>query len=89
MVHHVKDLSSDQRLALESLLGRSLREDESVTIRPALVLKGAPSGEARARIAREYLDNLDELARRVEHVEEEEIDAIIDEAISHARQSSQ
>ena len=36
---------------------------------------GESLGEIVARIAREYSGNLDELARRVEHVGEEEIDA--------------
>jgi hypothetical protein len=35
MIHKAKDLSPDQRLALESLLGRSIREDEEIIIRTA------------------------------------------------------
>jgi hypothetical protein len=30
MIHKIKDLSPDQRLAIESLLGRSIREDEKI-----------------------------------------------------------
>ena len=30
MVHHVKDLSPDQRVAIENLLGRTLRDEESL-----------------------------------------------------------
>jgi hypothetical protein len=86
MVHHVKELSSTQRIAIESLLGRALRDNESVTIRPAVVLKDAPRGEERARLAHQYQRHLDELAERVKGVPEEEIDAAIDEAIRHVRQ---
>jgi hypothetical protein len=89
MVHHVKDLSSDQRRAIESLLGRSLRENESVTIRPAVVRKDAPQGEERARLAQHYQKHLDALAERVRDVPEEEIDLAIDEAIRKTRQQPQ
>jgi hypothetical protein len=44
MVHNVKDLSPDQRLVIEGLLGRALHDEESLTIRPARVLKDAPTG---------------------------------------------
>jgi hypothetical protein len=83
MVLHVKDLSADQRLVIESLLGRALRDEESVTIRPAQILKDAPVGEERARLFRRYQDHLDQLADRVKDVAEEEIDAAIDEAVRH------
>ena len=39
MIHKAKDLSPDQRLAIESLLGRSIGENEEIIIRTA----GAPS----------------------------------------------
>ena len=84
MVHHVKDLSSDQRLAIESLLGRALRDEESLTIRPVRILTDAPTGQERARLFRRYQDHLDQLANRVENVPEDEIDSAIDEAIHHA-----
>jgi hypothetical protein len=86
MVHHVKELSPTQRIAIESLLGRALRDNESVTIRPAVVLRDSPKGEERARLAHQYQQQLDELAERVKDVPEEEIDAAIEEAIRHVRQ---
>jgi len=89
MMHHVKDLSSDQRLAIESLLGRTLRENESLTIRPAVLRKEAPQGEERARLARQYQKRLDALAERVKDVPEKEIDEAIDEAIRQTRQPGQ
>ncbi len=33
MIHRAKDLSPDQKLAIESLLGRSIADDESVSVR--------------------------------------------------------
>lgn len=35
MIHKAKDLSPDQRLAIESLLGRSIGENEEIIIRTA------------------------------------------------------
>jgi hypothetical protein len=89
MVHHVKDLSADQRLAIEHLLGRALGDEESLTIRPARVLKDAPIGEERSDVFRRYLNHLDQLADRVKDVPEEEIDAAIDEAVQHVRHTTE
>jgi hypothetical protein len=83
----VKDLSTEQRLAIESLLGRALADDESLNLQPARVLSEAPTGDERARAYRLYLDNLDEFARRAEGVPAEELDAIVDEACDHVRHS--
>jgi len=33
MIHKAKDLSPDQKMAVESLLGRAVAEDESISIR--------------------------------------------------------
>jgi len=35
MIHKAKDLSPDQRLVIEGLLGRSIRENEEIIIRAA------------------------------------------------------
>jgi hypothetical protein len=85
MVHHVKDISADQRQAIEGLLGRALHDDESLIIRPSHVLKEAPTGEERARLFRQYQNHLDQLAARVGDVAEDEIDAAIDEAVRNVR----
>ncbi len=85
MVHHVKDWSADQRTAIENLLGRALRDEESLTIRPERILKDPPTGEERTRVFRQYQDHLSRLADRVEDVPEDEIDAAIDEAILDVR----
>ena len=64
MWHKVKDLSSDQRLVLEGLLGRTLQDDEGLNIQPSHILKEAPTGEERTRAYTEYLSHLDALAER-------------------------
>ena len=63
MVHHVKDLSPDQRVAIEDLLGSTLLDEESLTIRTARILKDAPTGAERVTAFRRYQDSLDWLKR--------------------------
>jgi hypothetical protein len=88
MLHLVKDLSPDQRVAIEGLLGRPLREDEGLNIQPSRILKEAPSGEERARAYRDYLANCDKIAQSVDGVSDAYVDAAIDEACHHARHPS-
>ena len=84
MVHNVKDLSPDQRLVIESLLGgrsrmrrasRYGRRGSLRTLHPA----------RRTRLFRTYLDHHDPLAGRVQGASEAEIDAANDDAIQHVR----
>ena len=88
MLHLVKNLSPDQRVAIEGLLGRPLREDEGLNIQPSRVLKEAPTGEERARAYRDYLANCDQIAQRADGVTDEALDAALDEASPHARHPS-
>lgn len=68
MIHKAKDLSPDQKMAVESLLGRSVAEDEAISIR-ALASASAP----------DWLQNSWENAKRlgVDRLSLEEIDAEI------------
>jgi hypothetical protein len=55
MIHKAKDLSPDQKMAIESLLGRSVAEDEAISIR-AIASASAPgwlqeSWESAKRLA--------------------------------------
>jgi len=71
MIHKAKDLSPDQKMAVESLLGRSVAEDEAISIR-ALTSLSAP----------EWLQESWESAKRLglDRLSAEEIDAEIDAA---------
>lgn len=73
MIHRAKDLAPDQRSVLESLLGRSVNEDESISIRtvPEWLRQSWES-------ARQF--NLDKLSM-------DEIDAEIDAARQGRRAS--
>jgi hypothetical protein len=78
----VTDLSPDARHAMESLLGRPLRDDEAVAVN---IYKPAPTGAARAEASRRLRERIDKTARRVQGFPEAEIDAAIDEAVDHVR----
>ena len=79
MIHKAKDLSPDQKMAIESLLGRSLAENEAISIR-ALASLSAP----------EWLQESWESAKRLglDQLSSEEIDAEI-AAARKARRSRQ
>ena len=71
MIHKAKDLSPDQKMAIESLLGRPVAEDEAISIR-TLASLSAP----------EWLQKSWESANRLglDRLSTEEIDAEIDAA---------
>lgn len=79
MIHKAKDLSPEQKIVVESLLGRPVAEYEAISIR-ALASASAP----------EWLQESWESAKRlgVDQLSTEEIDAEID-AARRARRSRQ
>jgi hypothetical protein len=85
MWHKVRDLSIEQRRALEGLLGRGLREDEALNIYSSRLLQDAPAGKDRDEAFHEYLADLDRLAERAKYLADEELDALADAACEHAR----
>jgi hypothetical protein len=82
----VAELSADMRHAMEGILGRSLQEDEAVSI---TTYKLAPQGKAREEASGHLLKRIDKTAQRVEGVPEEQIDAAIDEAADYVRHHSE
>jgi hypothetical protein len=83
MIHKASDLSAEQRMALESLLGRALSDREAVSVR---AFEPPPlSGEER----RDILDGLDAYFARIDAkrqaVSDEEAEAIINEALRSTR----
>ena len=78
----VAELPHDMRLAMESIIGRSLLEDEMIAIN---VYKPAPTGEAREEASRRLLERIDKTAKRAKGVPAKEIDGAIDEAADHIR----
>ena len=82
----VAELSADTRHAMESILGRSLQEDEAVAIN---TYKLAPTGRVREEASGRLLERIDKTAQRVAGVPEEQIDAAIDEAADYVRHHSE
>ena len=78
------ELTPPVRAAFESVLGRNLSDDETVSIN-AYRARPAPTGDARDTAYRRLLEFGDNLAQRVKGVPEEEIDAVIDEAVDYVR----
>jgi len=88
MLHRVKDLSPEQKLAVEALLGRAVSNDEAVSVRaivPAAIIPSKLSQEERA----EALRRLDRYFARVDArrkpVSQEEEEAIFMEAMRSVR----
>lgn len=82
VLRKVTELPADARQAMEHILGRSLREDEAISIN---VYKPVPGGQARVETSRRLLERIDKTAQRARGVSEEEIDAAIDEAADNVR----
>jgi len=88
MLHHVKDLSPDQKRAIENLLGHPVSEDESVSIksiRPSAIIPPQLSPDEREKALdklRRYFAKVDAQRTPVSEKEEEEI---INEALRSTR----
>jgi hypothetical protein len=82
-INLARDLPASARTAVENLLGRSLRDDEEVSIM-ALDPHPAPSGEARRASAERLRGALDQLALKAQ-VADEEVDDAVDEAMNRIR----
>jgi len=84
MTHSVKNLSIEQRLAIESLLGRRISDDESVSVK---AIPPSPQLSAEERSA--AIEKLNRYFAKVDanrqQVSDEEEDAIINEALRSAR----
>jgi len=88
MLHQVKDLSPEQRQAVETLLGRPVALDESVivkSIRPSATIPPRLSPQEREDVLeklRQYFAKVDVQRKPVSEAEEEEI---INEALRATR----
>ena len=85
MMHAVKDLSAEQRHVLEALVGRALREWESLEVSVAPVVKSAPPPEKRLELARKFHEMTLRIDEQCKDVPQEELEEAYDEAIRHVR----
>ena len=77
-------LGDAARSVLESLLGRTVNDEEHITVmahppQPPL------TEDDRRKAAQALARNLDSLASRARHIPEQEMEALIDEAMEHVR----
>ena len=81
-IHKAHELPVDARQMIERVLGRSLREDEEVSIM-ALSPHAAPTGEARQMLARQLEERMNKTAGRVHSISDEDQEETINEALDH------
>jgi len=83
MIHKAKDLSPDEKLLIEHLLGRRVLEDEAISVRafepPAL------SDERRLEVARQLQQYLSELDANRNAGSPKQADEVITEAVQSVR----
>ncbi|MFZ1135514.1 MAG: hypothetical protein WAN69_11225 [Candidatus Korobacteraceae bacterium] len=85
MIHRAKDLSPDQKLLIERLLGRRVLEDEAISVR-AFEPPAIPD-ERRQEIADELKKYFAEVDASRSPASPDEADEVITEAIRSARPS--
>jgi hypothetical protein len=83
-VHKASDLPQEVKSAVEQLLGRTVGADEEVSI-AAVPPQQIPPSRSRRALAQELEVFLDRRAEKVRDVSDVEIDAVVDEAVDHAR----
>ncbi len=84
VTQRVCELSADMRQAVERVLGRTLREEEVVSIM-AFSPHDAPEERDRQALAREIEQRIKETASRANNVPDEQVEELVNEAINHAR----
>jgi hypothetical protein len=85
MICNVKDLSPDQEIAIEKLLGRRLQEGEAVSVRTFETANVSP--QRKLEIADELRNYFAEVDASPKPVSEEEAEAAITEAMKSVRPS--
>jgi hypothetical protein len=81
MTRKARDLSPDQRAAIESLLGRQVQEDEDISVRATPAL----SDQRRRELADQLRAYFAEVDARRNPGSEEDVEDIITEAIRSSR----
>lgn len=84
LIHKASELKPETRAAVEAELGRSLQDDEEVSIM-AFVTHEAPTGKARTVAGRKLQDHLDRIDQKTKSVPEQEKEEALDEALHKAR----
>lgn len=83
-IQKASELPPAVKSAVEQLLGRPIAPDEEISV-AAVPPRSVPPSESRAAVARNLEALLDRRADKVNGLPEEEIDAVIDDAIRAVR----
>ncbi len=83
MIHKAKDLSPDQRAVIESLLGRRILEDETLSIRT--IVPPALSEQRKQELVEQLKKYFSEVDARRKPGSPEEAEDVINEAMRSVR----
>jgi hypothetical protein len=83
MIHKAKDLSPDRKIAIESLLGRQLLDEEAISVR--LIEPPALSDQQKRELAEQLRKYFAEVDARRHPASEEGAEDILTEAIRSSR----
>jgi hypothetical protein len=83
-IHKAGELPNEQRLLVERLLGRALADDETISVN-AYRPHPAPAGDKREALRQEILIQARAIGSRAQDPNEEDLDALIDEATTAVR----
>ena len=84
-VRRASELPDSVRSVVEKLLGRTISPDDEVSVSATPPRKATVHREDRTAIAQRLEAFLDRRAEKVKEVPAGEIEAVIDEAVAHAR----
>jgi hypothetical protein len=84
LIHKASELKAETRVALEAELGRSLQDDEEVSIM-AFVPHAAPTGGAHTEAAHKLQDHFNRIDQKLKGALEEEAEEALGEAIRNVR----
>lgn len=86
-IRKAADLSGAAKTVIESILGRTLRDDEEVGIWASRSYE-AQAGQARQNAWRELNGHLDLMASRAQDIPHEELERLVNEVCSEVRHGS-
>jgi hypothetical protein len=84
LIHKAAELRPQTRAAVEAELGRSLGDDEEVSIM-AFVPHEAPEGTAGQNAARQLTEHLARVDQKLQRAPKQEIEEMLDEALRSVR----
>ena len=83
-VHKASDLAQDERLVVERWLGRALSNDETISVN-AYRCHAAPDTAKREALWQDIIAQAREIGSRVQDTREEDVDALVEEALADIR----